>query len=601
MKLTEEEFGPLQEHFLILEKYEVEVKEDVQQLLETLPTTWDTYQQGLIESEKALTTSKKQFKQGLMQATEELGRNVVTMRNNFLDRGPFSSEVVPTDALNILAQYKQEIASIHERSAALKSGLKVFELSDAPYPEVVDTEKDIGFLEQLWTVARDWQELYSEWKVCEFSNIQTDQMEQGAQGQLKKLIRVAREVKDKDWEFVALYKKRIEQFRRVLPLVVDLKNPAMRPRHWKQISAEVNIEINPTQGDLTLGLMIDYGLDQFAEQISSISGAASKELSIEQTLASIEATWSTTSMDIGPYKDRGHFVLKGTEEIFLALEDNQVTLSTMKASRFVKAFETEVDKWERALSLILEVVETVLNVQRQWMYLENIFLGEDIRKQLPMESNKFDQVNDKWKVIMTGFHKDPNAKRATHTENLLQTLNNMNTVLEQIQKSLNMYLETKRQIFPRFYFVSDDDLLEMLGQSRNPQAIQPHLLKCFDNIKSLDLQTQPGRRNTEAVGMYSAEGELVPFQNNVVLDGPVEDWLGRVETEMRATLRVLMVQCIASHKKLKREKWIKDCAGQLVLTVSQLSWTADCVKVLSIKDSDRGGKKGIKVLKKKQV
>lgn len=56
--------------------------------------------------------------------------------------------------------------------------------------------------------------------------------------------------------------------------------------------------------------------------------------------------------------------------MFQALEDNQVALSAMKASRFVKAFEKDVDHWERCLSLILEVIEMVLTVQRQWMYLE---------------------------------------------------------------------------------------------------------------------------------------------------------------------------------------------------------------------------------------
>ena len=61
---------------------------------------------------------------------------------------------------------------------------------------------------------------------------------------------------------------------------------------------------------------------------------------------------------------------RSTDEVFAALEENQVQLSTMKASRFVKAFEQEVDKWERTLSHILEVVEMLLTVQRQWMYLE---------------------------------------------------------------------------------------------------------------------------------------------------------------------------------------------------------------------------------------
>lgn len=77
---------------------------------------------------------------------------------------------------------------------------------------------------------------------------------------------------------------------------------------------------------------------------------------------------------------------------------------------------------------------------------------------------------------MTKLHEDPNAKRGTHTDNLLGTLNTMNTTLEAIQRSLDMYLETKRQFFPRFYFLSNDDLLEILGQSKNPDAVSLCLL-----------------------------------------------------------------------------------------------------------------------------
>lgn len=61
---------------------------------------------------------------------------------------------------------------------------------------------------------------------------------------------------------------------------------------------------------------------------------------------------------------------RGTEDVFQALEDNQVVLSTMKASHFVRAFEKEVDLWERRLSLVMEVIEMILSVQRQWIYLE---------------------------------------------------------------------------------------------------------------------------------------------------------------------------------------------------------------------------------------
>ncbi len=81
----------------------------------------------------------------------------------------------------------------------------------------------------------------------------------------------------------------------------------------------------------------------------------------------------------------------------------------------------------------------------------------------------------------------PHSAKLSFIIGLLEQLTEMNSKLEEIQKSLDMYLETKRQLFPRFYFLSNDDLLEILGQSRNPEAVQPHLKKCFDNIKSLTM------------------------------------------------------------------------------------------------------------------
>lgn len=102
-------------------------------------------------------------------------------------------------------------------------------------------------------------------------------------------------------------------------------------------------------------------------------------------------------------------------------------------------------------------------------------MGEDIRKQLPRESADFDSVNSKWKKVMTRLHADPNALRGSNHPGMLDSLNEMNLKLEEIQKSLDMYLETKRQIFPRFYFLSNDDLLEILGQSKTPEAVS----RCF--------------------------------------------------------------------------------------------------------------------------
>ncbi|KAK3095642.1 hypothetical protein FSP39_017066 [Pinctada imbricata] len=599
---TEAKFPPLHEQFSILEKYEVMIPEDVKTMLSELSNDWITFQQKLIDAEQMLKKHKEKFKSGLLAQSEEFKKQVHNLLDEFQTKGPFTSNITTSEALENIGAIRAQMDALKKQEQEIRRGLNIFKIDQPPSKEIANLEKDLEVIETIWNLNKDWEGLWADWKGNKFADIQTSDMETHSQSIYKKLNRYSKELKDKNWEVVDTSKNKVDQFKRTMPLITDLKNHAMRPRHWEKIQSEMQRQFDHKSEEFTLEKIIEFGFDQYAETIGDISGAATKELAIEQALEAITKTWNITELDIGPYKDRGHFKVKSTDDVFMALEDNQVQLSTMKASRFVKAFEQEVDKWERTLSHILEVVEMLLTVQRQWMYLENIFLGEDIRKQLPRESADFDEVNAKWKVIMTRLNKDRNALRGTHHEGLLEELNDMNIKLEEIQKSLDMYLETKRQIFPRFYFLSNDDLLEILGQSKNPKAVQPHLKKCFDNIKSLDMN-KPGLK-WEANAMISSEGEVVPYERPVYLEGPVESWLCDVEKTMRWVLQDELKKCKGSlkskHAMTKRDKWIKEHPGQLCITASQIQWTADVEKALKL-TKDRGDKRALKTMKKKQV
>lgn len=97
-------------------------------------------------------------------------------------------------------------------------------------------------------------------------------------------------------------------------------------------------------------------------------------------------------------------------------------------------------------------------------------------------------------------------------------LNQMLDQLARCQKSLNEYLEEKRSLFPRFYFIGDDDLLEILGQSTNPTVIQTHLKKLFAGIHSVQFDDS----SEHILAMHSLDGEVVPLRRKVLIQPEVE-------------------------------------------------------------------------------
>jgi dynein heavy chain len=104
---------------------------------------------------------------------------------------------------------------------------------------------------------------------------------------------------------------------------------------------------------------------------------------------------------------------------------------------------------------------------------------------------------------------------------------------------LNEYLEQKKKIFARFYFVSNQALLDILSNGNNPEKVDPYLSDCFDGMKCLKFVKGPGipYPSKRAMGMWSNEDEYVPFSAEFVMAGAVENYLCDLERCMQINLR----------------------------------------------------------------
>jgi len=232
------------------------------------------------------------------------------------------------------------------------------------------------------------------------------------------------------------------------------------------------------------------GVPNHLERVIKISEQAGKEYNIETALDKMQEAWETVTLFVDAYRETGTSILKGADE-YMALLDEHITMTqAMTFSAFKGPFEERIDNWNETLQMVSEVVDEWLAVQRNWLYLQPIFDSADINKQLPIEGKRFNSVDKHWRQTMVAATGDVLCIKFCNDKKLLERFKESCKLLDMVQKGLSDYLETKRAGFSRFYFLSNDELLEILSESKDPLRVQPHLKKCFEGIKNVKFEDE---------------------------------------------------------------------------------------------------------------
>ncbi|KAL1138667.1 hypothetical protein AAG570_008729 [Ranatra chinensis] len=314
----------------------------------------------------------------------------------------------------------------------------------------------------------------------------------------------------------------IEEFRPLIPIIQAINHPGMKTRHWTQFKEKTGINIIPTPY-LTFKQCLDAGVKDQFEVLKEIVDLAGKEFVLEQALTKMQGEWEEANMSVTPYKTTGSYIMKITDEQLQMLDDHIALTQQLTFSPFKGAFEQEIEDWNAKIRIASEVLDEWFECQKSWMYLEPILTSEDIAHQLPIESKRFSTVQRSWRRIMKAAYDNPAILDYCSNKKLFDQFVQNNRILDQVQRGLTDYLEQKRLNFPRLFFLSDDELLEILSQSKYPWAVQPHLKKCFENIYLLDFID-----GTHITVMYSGEGECVKLIPDMYATGSVEVWLLKV-------------------------------------------------------------------------
>lgn len=173
---------------------------------------------------------------------------------------------------------------------------------------------------------------------------------------------------------------------------------------------------------------------------------------------------------------------------------------------------------------------------------------------------------------------------------MLEKFQDANKNLDLVQRGLREYLESKRSVFARFYFLSNDELLEILSQTKEVENVRPHLRKVFENMA--DLEFKPDKT---IIAMYSGEREKIQFADIVdPREKGVEFWMGEIERMMFKSVRAVLLYSVEDYLVKNRNEWILVHPGQCVLNGSQVHWTTeveDAIKKEGVEGLDKYFKK----------
>ncbi|XP_012863981.1 dynein axonemal heavy chain 5 [Echinops telfairi] len=478
-----------------------------------------------------------------------------------IENGPMAVGLKPQEASDRLIMFQNQFDNIYRKYITYTGGEELFGLPVTQYPQLLEIKKQLNLLQKIYTLYNTVIETVNSYQDMLWSEVNVEKINNELlefQNRCRKLPRAL-----KDWQAFLDLKKTIDDFSECCPLLEHMASKAMMTRHWERIGTLTGHSLDVGNETFKLRNIMETPLLKYKEEIEDICISAVKERDIEQKLKQVINEWDNKSFMFGSFKSRGELLLRGdsTSEIIASMEDSLMLLGSLLSSRLKIGREKLPDR--KAFSKNLACIFPFT------------------------EAKRFSNIDKSWVKIMMRAHEIPNVVHCcVGDETMGQLLPHLLDQLEICQKSLTGYLEKKRLCFPRFFFVSDPALLEILGQASDSHTIQAHLLNVFDNIKTVKFHDKIYDR---ILSVSSREGETIELNKPVMAEGNVEVWLNSLLEESQSSLHLVIRQAAANIEETGFQliEFLSSFPAQVGLLGIQMLWTRDSEEALRNAKSDK--------------
>ncbi|XP_064603299.1 cytoplasmic dynein 1 heavy chain 1-like isoform X2 [Liolophura sinensis] len=579
MKLWEKQVGMYKEGQRILERQRFQFPTNWL-YSDNIEGEWGAFNDIIKRKDSSIQTQVASLQMKIVSEDKVVESKTSDVLSDWEKDKPVAGELKPDEAIKNLAIFEGKFGRLKEERDNVAKAKEALELAE-PGQVSPSEERVLVALEELQDLKGVWSELAKIWEQIEemkekpWLSVAPRKLRQSLDNLLSQMKELPARLRAySSYEHV---KKTLMAYAKVNVMIVELKSEALKERHWKQLMKRLGVKW--VLSELTLGHVWDVDLQKNEMTIKDVIMVAQGEMALEEFLKQVSEVWKTYELELINYQNKCKLI-RGWDDLFNKVKEHINSVSAMKLSPYFKQFEEEALAWEDKLNRINALFDVWIDVQRRWVYLEGIFTGSaDIKHLLPVETSRFQSVSTEFLGLMKKVAKTPLVTDVLNVPNVQRQLERLADLLGKIQKALGEYLERERASFPRFYFVGDEDLLEIIGNSKNVGRLQKHFKKMFAGVSTIILNDD----NSQVTGLMSKEGEEVTFATpvSIVHNPKINEWLSLVEKEMRVTLAKLLAQSVqdmaafrsGNVDPLKYIGWVDKYQAQLVVLASQISWS----------------------------
>ncbi|RXG49840.1 hypothetical protein VDGE_00518 [Verticillium dahliae] len=542
-----------------------------------IDNSWGSLTEILEKKAKVVQDQTDALRAKITAQDKHISDKIAEITAQWNEEKPVSGTIKPDHASATLASFETKLSELQNESEMVGKAKEALDL-----PANVDNSL-AAVLEEVHDFQSVWSNLSTIWSSLNETKetLWTAVQPRKVRSKIDDLLKSTKEMPSRMRQYAAFehVQSILRGYLKVNSLLSDLKSEAIRDRHWTKIYKQIRPGKRYSPVSLTLGDVWDLNLVATELIVKDIIAQAQGEMALEEFLKQVRETWTNYALELVNYQNKCRLI-RGWDDLFTKCSENLNSLQAMKHSPYYKEFEEEASSWEDKLNRVHVLFDIWIDVQRQWVYLEGVFTGNaDIKHLLPIESSRFQNINSEFSTVMKKVYKQPYVLDVLGIANVQKSLERLAELLNKIQKALGEYLEKERVSFPRFYFVGDEDLLEMIGNSNDTLRIAKHFKKMFAGLSGLIMDDE-----TIISGFTSKEGEAVRLKKEISLvkTPRINDWLTLLENGMKSTLAELLADAIAQYTPIFESESIDKSVliefmdafpSQIVVLAAQATWT----------------------------